>query len=158
MLSDATGQDHAAAGVVLDYLTGSQALLIAGLLSRTLPSGSRIPRHLAILLALRSPISPSSGCKVPERRAIAVPRWISDIVGAADLVLAMVLGSVLLLGRRSGETRVLSTRRQRPTWGGRDDGKLPGRASAGNRFQPGEIRQFAYSLVDFGGFGGECPS
>jgi hypothetical protein len=44
------------------------------------------------------------------------PLWISDIVGAADLLLAMVLGSVLLLGRRSGGRSVLSTRRQRPTW------------------------------------------
>jgi hypothetical protein len=43
-------------------------------------------------------------------------------------------------------------------WGGRDDGKRPGPAGAGNPFQPGEIRQFAYSVVDFGGFGGECPS
>ena len=43
------------------------------------------------------------------------PLWISDIVGAADLLLAMVLGSVLLLGRRSGGGSVLSTRRQRPT-------------------------------------------
>lgn len=71
---------------------------------------------------------------------------------------AMLLGSVLLLGRRSGETSVLSTKRQRPTWGGRDDGERPGQAGADNPFQPGEIHRFAYSVVDFGGFGGECPS
>ena len=66
------------------------------------------------------------------------PLWISDIVGAADLLLAMVLGSVLLLGRRSGGGSVLSTRHQRPTRGGRDDGKRPGRAGADDPFQPGE--------------------
>ena len=35
-------------------------------------------------------------------KPLLFPLWISDIVGAADLLLAMVLGSVLLLGRRSG--------------------------------------------------------
>ena len=49
-------------------------------------------------------------------KPLLFPLWISGIVGAADLLLAMVLGSVLLLGRRSGGRSVLSTRRQRPTW------------------------------------------
>jgi hypothetical protein len=155
MLSDATGQDHAAAGVALYHLPGSQALLIAGLLSRKLSSGfadptaSGDPINLALAFI---------GLQSSREKAIAVPLWISDIVGAADLLLAMALGFVLLLGRRSGETSALSTRRQRPTRGGRDDGKRPGQASAGNPFQPGEIHRFAYSVVDFGGFGGECPS
>jgi len=90
-------------------------------------------------------------------KPLLFPLWISDIVGAADLLLAMVLGSVLLLGRRSGGGSVLSIRRQRPTWGGRDDGKRPGQAGAGDSFQPSEIHRFAYSVVDFGGFGGEYP-
>ena len=96
--------------------------------------------------------------ELQSKKPLLFPLWISDIVGAADLLRAMVLGSVLLLGRRSGGRSVLSTRRQRPTWGGRDDGKRPGRAGAGDPFQPEEINRFAYSLVDFGGFGGECPS
>lgn len=112
----------------------------------------------------------------------------SNIVGAAALLLAMILGSVLLrdpgdlgLGYiiptvyvplllaahfyalkyaasvRAGEA-LLSTRRQRPTRGGGDDGNRPGQPGAGDPFQPGEIHRFAYSVVDFGGFGGECPS
>jgi hypothetical protein len=36
--------------------------------------------------------------------------------------------------------------------------KRPSQAGADNPFQPGEIRRFAYSVVDFDGFGGECPS
>jgi hypothetical protein len=126
MLSDSTGQDHAAAGSH----------------STTCP----VVRCLRDLRNSRA------------EKPLLFPPWISDIVGAADLLLAMVLGSVLLLGRRSGGGSVLSTRRQRPTRGGRDDGKRPGRAGADDPFQPGEINRFAYSVIDFGGFGGECPS
>ena len=148
MLSDSTGQDHAAAGSH----------------STTCP-GSRVPSGFADPTAFGEPI-----CLVlayigfiglqnsRAEKPFLFPLWISDIVGAADLLLAMVLGSVLLLGRRSGGGSVLSTRRQRPTWGGRDDGKRPGRAGADDPFQPGKINRFAYSVVDFGGFGGECPS
>jgi hypothetical protein len=125
MLSDSTGQDHAAAGSH----------------STTCP----VARYIRDLQNSRA------------EKPLLFPLWISDIVGAADLLLAMVLGSVLLLGRRSGGGSVLSTRRQRPTRGGRDDGKRPGRAGAGDPFQPGAINRFAYTVVDFGGFGGECP-
>jgi hypothetical protein len=91
-------------------------------------------------------------------KPLLFPLWISDIAGAADLLLAVDLESVLLLGRRSGGGSVRSTRRQRPTWGGRDDGNRPGRAGAGDPLQPGGINRFADIVVDFGGFGGERPS
>jgi hypothetical protein len=42
---------------------------------------ARIPRHLAILLALRSPLSPSSGGKAPERKAIAIHQTSAADVG-----------------------------------------------------------------------------
>ena len=129
------------------------------------PHGSQVPSGVADLRAFGEPISlalayiGSVGLRNSRaEKPLLFPLWISEIVGAADLLLAMVLGSVLLLGRRSGGRSVLSTRRQRPTWGGRDDGKRPGRAGDGDPFQPGEINRFAYTVVDFGGFAGERPS
>jgi hypothetical protein len=128
-------------------------------------AGSQVPSGVADPRAFGEPISLALAhiglIGLRNSRAgkpLLFPLWISGIVGAADLLLAMVLGSVLLLGRRSGGRSVLSTRRQRPTWGGRDDGKRPGRAGAGDPFQAGEFNRFAYSVVDFGGFGGERPS
>ena len=95
--------------------------------------GSQVPSGFADPTAFGEPISLALAyigfIGLQNSRAekpLLFPRWISGIVGAADLLLAMVLGSVLLLGPRSGGGSVLSTRRQRPMWDGRDDGKRPG--------------------------------
>ena len=92
MLSDSTGQDHAAAGSHSTTCPGSQV-----------PSGFADPtafgEPICLVLAYIGFIGLQNS---RAEKPFLFPLWISNIVGAADLLLAMVLGSVLLLGRRSG--------------------------------------------------------
>jgi hypothetical protein len=72
-------------------------LLIAGLVSRKLPSGFAYPAAFGDLISLGLAyvafigLQPSSGGK-----PLLLPVWIFNIVGAADLLLAFVLGPALI--------------------------------------------------------------
>ena len=85
MLSDSTGQDHAAAGSHSSTCPGSQV-----------PSGFADPTAFGEPICLALAYIGFIGLQNSRaEKPFLFPLWISDIVGAADLV----LGSVLLLGR-----------------------------------------------------------
>jgi hypothetical protein len=73
------------------------ALLIAGLVSRKLPSGFAYPAAFGDLISLGLAYIAFIGLqRSSAEKPLLFPVWISNIVGAADLILAMVLGAALI--------------------------------------------------------------
>jgi hypothetical protein len=73
------------------------ALLIAGLVSRKLPSGFADPAAFGDLISLGLAYIAFIGLQRSRAgRPLLFPVWIFNIVGAADLLLAMVLGPALI--------------------------------------------------------------
>jgi hypothetical protein len=72
-------------------------LLIAGLVSRKLPSGFADPAAFGDLISLGLAYIAFIGLQRPRTGEPSLfPVWIFNIVGAADLLLAMVLGPALI--------------------------------------------------------------
>jgi hypothetical protein len=72
-------------------------LLIAGLVSRTLPSGFAYPAAFGDLISLGLAYIAFIGLqRSKDGQPSLLPVWIFNIVGAADLLLAMVLGPALI--------------------------------------------------------------
>lgn len=68
-------------------------MLIAGLVTRTLPAGFADPAAFGDLISLALAYGAFIGLR---RSGALLPSWIFNIVGAADLLLALVLGPALL--------------------------------------------------------------
>ena len=72
-------------------------LLIAGLVSRKLPSGFAYPAAFGDLISLGLAYIAFIGLqRSTAEKQLLLPVWIFNIVGAADLLLAMVLGPALI--------------------------------------------------------------
>jgi hypothetical protein len=72
-------------------------LLIAGLVSRKLPSGFADPAAFGDLISLGLAYIAFIGLQLSNAvKPLLLPVWIFNIVGAADLLLAMVLGPALI--------------------------------------------------------------
>lgn len=72
-------------------------LLIAGLVSRKLPSGFADPAAFGDLISLVLAYVAFTGLRRPRSgKPMLFPVWIFNIVGAADLLLALVLGPALI--------------------------------------------------------------
>ena len=72
-------------------------LLIAGLVSRKLPSGFAYPAAFGDLISLALAYIAFIGLqRSKSEKPSLIPVWIFNIVGAADLLLAMVLGPALV--------------------------------------------------------------
>lgn len=72
-------------------------LLIAGLVSRKLPSGFADPAAFGDLISLGLAYIAFIGLRRSKAgQPLLLPAWIFNVVGAADLLLAMVLGPSLI--------------------------------------------------------------
>jgi len=72
-------------------------LLIAGLVSRKLPSGFADPAAFGDLITLGLAYIAFTGLQRSKaERPLLFPVWVLNIVGAADLLLALVLGPALI--------------------------------------------------------------
>ena len=72
-------------------------LLIAGLVSRKLPSGFAYPAAFGDLISLGLTYIAFIGLqRSTAEKQLLLPVWIFNIVGAADLLLAMILGLALV--------------------------------------------------------------
>ena len=72
-------------------------LLIAGLVSRKLPSGFAYPAAFGDLISLGLAYIAFIGLQRSRaERPLLFPVWIANVVGVADLLLAMVLGPALV--------------------------------------------------------------
>lgn len=72
-------------------------LLIAGLVSRKLPSGFADPAAFGDLISLGLAYIAFIGLRRPRAgNPLLLPVWVFNIVGAGDLLLAMALGPVLI--------------------------------------------------------------
>jgi hypothetical protein len=72
-------------------------LLIAGLVSRKLPSGFADPAAFGDLISLGLAYVAFIGLRRSKAgQPLLLPAWIFNVVGAADLLLAMVLGPSLV--------------------------------------------------------------
>jgi hypothetical protein len=73
------------------------ALLIAGLVSRKLPSGFAYPTAFGDLISMGLAYIAFIGLQRSRtEKPLLFPVWIANIVGVADLLLAMVLGPALV--------------------------------------------------------------